>query len=180
MLKIYAVDIENGFDDTTLSLFLNICESEKKNRIINMKNKRASELSLAANALAKFAIKNTFSIPIKEQIFVVGQHGKPFLKNTNNVHFSVSHSGNMAVCAVSNCKIGVDIQKITRFSKKTADFIGLPSDCKTDEFFKAWTQLEASAKRTGEPLISFVKSVSAPSPQTFSIKYKNYYISVSR
>ena len=180
MLKIYAVDIENGFDDTTLSLFLNICESEKKKRIINMKNKRASELSLAANALAKFAIKNTFGIPITEQLFVVGQHGKPFLKNTNNVYFSISHSGKMAVCAVSDCKVGVDVQKITEFSKKTANFIGLPSDCKTDEFFKTWTQLEASAKRTGEPLISFVKSKSTPAPQTFSIKYKNYYISVSR
>lgn len=180
MLKIYAVDIENGFDDTTLSLFLNICESEKKKRIMNMKNKRASKLSLAANALAKFAIKNTFGIPIKEQLFVVGQHGKPFLKNKNNVHFSISHSGTMAVCAVSDRMVGVDVQKITGFSKKTANFIGLPSDCKTDEFFKAWTQVEAASKRTGEPLISFVKSVSAPTPQTFSIKYKNYYISVSR
>lgn len=179
MLKIYAVNIENGFDDTTLSLFLNICESEKKNRIMNMKNKRASELSLVANALAKFAIKNTFGIPIKEQLFAVGQHGKPFLKNTNNVYFSISHSGTMAVCAVSDCMVGVDVQKITKFSKKTADFIGLPSDCKTDEFFKAWTQVEAASKRIGEPLISFVKSVSAPTPQTFSIKYKNYYISVS-
>ena len=180
MLKIYAVDIENELDDATFSLFLNICESEKKKRIINMKNKKVQRLSLVAYALAKYAIKDTFGIPIKEQLFAVGQHGKPFLKNADDVHFSVSHSGNMAVCAVSDCMVGIDIQKITKFSRKTADFIGLLSDCKTDEFFKTWTQLEASAKRTGEPLISFVKSVSAPAPQTFSFKYKNYYISVSR
>ncbi len=39
------------------------------------------------------------------------ENGRPFLQN-GSLHFSLSHSGSLAVCALSDREIGVDIQRI--------------------------------------------------------------------
>lgn len=40
--------------------------------------------------------------------YALGDNGKPYIDG--GAHFSLSHSGKYAVCAVSDCEIGVDIE----------------------------------------------------------------------
>ncbi len=90
------------------------------------------------------------------------EHGKPYFEAGEP--FSVSHSGTLAVLAVSKNEVGVDVQKITPFrenvtkrcfTKEEQDYIG--SDAQ--KFAKLWTRKEAVLKWTGEgisvPLNSF-------------------------
>ena len=65
------------------------------------------------------------------------ESGKPYFKNDPDFHFSLSHSHERAMCAVSDEPIGCDVQVIT----KDADFD--PTE---------WARLESYAKATDEPL----------------------------
>ena len=64
-----------------------------------------------------------------------GENGKPYFKNDLYFHFSLSHSGERAMCAVSDEPIGCDVELIT--DDRDAD---------------TWTRLESYAKATDEPL----------------------------
>ncbi len=41
-----------------------------------------------------------------------GEHGKPYIEEIKNLHFSISHSGHWWVCVVDNQPIGMDIECI--------------------------------------------------------------------
>ncbi|MCL0028295.1 hypothetical protein M1M88_01070 [Peptococcaceae bacterium] len=46
--------------------------------------------------------------------FVENDYGKPFLKNTNDLYFNVSHSGEWVVCAIHHHPIGIDIEQVKK------------------------------------------------------------------
>lgn len=50
------------------------------------------------------------------------ENGKPFLADRRDIHFNLSHSENMAVCAVSDRPVGVDIEACRHFENDLADF----------------------------------------------------------
>lgn len=84
------------------------------------------------------------------------QKGKPYF-NRIPLEFSISHSGNIWVCAMGECRVGTDIQieKTARtleiakrfFTKEESDFV---SENGTAAFFQIWSMKEAFVKYTGE------------------------------
>jgi 4'-phosphopantetheinyl transferase len=100
--------------------------------------------------------------------FTLGTFGKPELAGEiakTGVTFNLSHSGNMAVVAVShNTDLGVDIEfkkfikdwpgVARRFfsSNENAKLMAMEESCRVDAFFDCWTRKEAIIKATGEGL----------------------------
>lgn len=98
-------------------------------------------------------------------IFTKNKYGKPFIKN-RDIYFSLSHSGNLLICAVSRYNIGADcqiinIKDIERCKKIAARFYSsheniflnsLPEAKYINHFFKIWTKKEAYIKYTGKGL----------------------------
>lgn len=41
-----------------------------------------------------------------------GEFGKPYLLNFPHVHFNLSHSADLALMAISDCPVGVDVEKL--------------------------------------------------------------------
>jgi len=82
---------------------------------------------------------------LKETEIGYTKNGKPYLKNSKNIHFSISHSKDILVIAISNENIGVDIEKIKDYPKKMHDIINYYPKNKKD-FFKEWTKREAVIK----------------------------------
>lgn len=97
-----------------------------------------------------------------------GEKGKPYFENIP-LFFSLSHSGEYVLCAVSERELGADIQKI-----QSADVLKLAkrffseSECRTLEgceshrerqrlFFGFWTRKEAYGKLTGEGLAATLR-----------------------
>lgn len=91
-----------------------------------------------------------------------GAFGKPFFPSLPNVHFSVSHSGDMAMAAVSDCPVGCDVERI---ADRTDDLLGFlapderrhveafPSGAGRDAaFFRLWVRKESRLKATGRGL----------------------------
>jgi len=92
--------------------------------------------------------------------------GKPYLKG-RPFHFSVSHTGSLWGCLISESNVGLDIQKI-----RAVDFNKLAARFFLDEeaefvkntgaagFFDIWTRKEACVKYFGRGLLKDIRSFS--------------------
>jgi len=94
--------------------------------------------------------------------FSFGPNGKPALATGGPLGFSLSHSDDLAVVAVtSGCAVGVDVERerpdvshesIGRqfFSQAEADaLVALPPEERQAAFFRGWTRKEALVKMLG-------------------------------
>lgn len=96
--------------------------------------------------------------------FSYTQRGKPELAglHTEKLHFNLSHSGNLALIALTRiCPLGVDLEQVRavrydaeiarRFftAPESASLESLPEDEQTGAFFNLWTRKEAWLKATG-------------------------------
>jgi 4'-phosphopantetheinyl transferase len=97
--------------------------------------------------------------------FVHGPHGKPALSDSyrvSGIHFNVSNSHDMALCAVAlQCELGVDVEYLREgrdheglaarfFAPPEIEALGrLPADRRTAAFFNCWTRKEAVLKAVG-------------------------------
>ncbi len=81
--------------------------------------------------------------------------GKPYFENSN-IHFSISHSGELWVCLFAHFNVGVDIQMIKGgrlqeiaerfFTKEEAETVRQEG---RDAFYRIWTSREACGKYEG-------------------------------
>jgi 4'-phosphopantetheinyl transferase len=95
--------------------------------------------------------------------FETGPYGKPFIERRldhQNVEFNLSHSGSIAILAVTaGVPIGIDIERIRPISSDVAAHCltpgevvalnALPSDLRNKSFMRCWTRKEAYLKATG-------------------------------
>ncbi len=95
--------------------------------------------------------------------FAYNPHGKPAVTGVHfGVHFNVSHSGELAVIAVSRTReLGVDVERIDpRFAgeqiperffsaAEIAALRSLPEHLQIEAFFLCWTRKEAYVKARG-------------------------------
>lgn len=93
---------------------------------------------------AHVALREILSTYTDDVQFVLGEHGKPSLAN-GAVHFNLSHSGDLAVVAVSDGEIGVDVEQI----RDDFDYESIAPAPSREAFFRAWTRKEARLKATG-------------------------------
>lgn len=104
-------------------------------------------LSLGTGLMLKTVLKISSDDEIK-----YNEHGKPYLEH--GAHFSISHSGNIAVLAVSEDEIGVDTEKLRPpekavirrcFTEEEAE----RAQASAESFTRLWTEKEAVLKLLG-------------------------------
>ena len=100
MIKVYITTVsETAFDGAEKRM-----SEYRRNKTRRRKN---GALSLAAGLLLDYALRE-YGLRERDMEYRENEHGKPFFKN-NNIKFSLSHSGEYAVCAVSDDEFGIDI-----------------------------------------------------------------------
>lgn len=102
---------------------------EKVNAYRFIKDKR---LSLAAGYLLSYALKKR-GLNESELICSVTENGHPYFVNAENLHFSLSHSGEMAMCIISDTPVGCDVEILAG---------------NEDMDLKRWTAMESYLKAT--------------------------------
>ena len=98
--------------------------------------------------------------------------------------FSISHTDGLTVIALSDCEVGIDVEKVRkadlrvvrRFSKEEADYI---TEKESDRrFFEIWTKKEAYLKCKGTGISGGLNSVNVLELQFKVMDYEEYIISV--
>ncbi len=162
-MKLYSCNISSVTDEEFREWF-NAMSETRKESVRKLLVPQKQKLKIAADRICRKAISEFCGIPADKIEFCVSEHGKPFAKGLD-VHFSISHSGDYAVCAVSDKEIGVDIEKIREINPETTKRFACESEKKyinthTDGFFEIWTLKEAYFKCIGTGLGSDIKTVS--------------------
>lgn len=110
-----------------------------------------------ARALLAWALRRVYGLerPPRED-----RHpgGKPFFPQAPHIHFNLSHSGSLVLCAVGDGPVGVDVEearprhaRLPRFALNNAEYEQyLRAGATWDAFYTLWTRKEAWSKFTGE------------------------------
>ena len=109
-------------------------------------------------------------------------NGKPFFPDFLGLHFNLSHSGSLALCALDSAPVGVDIQIVKDSwrdalprrvcSPKELEWLNGQTDF-WSSFTLLWTLKEARAKYTGTGLKNGVREISVPLPTPEQSLYRH-------
>ena len=167
----------SDFSDADYEKSLSMMTSERTEQINRITHDKTRRLSVLAELLCKQLAGEFLSRNIEEIIIKKDEKGKPFLAG-ENVHISISHSGEYVAAAVADTPVGIDIEVMKSPDMRVAERLctesdreylfgdnGEPQDIK---FYKIWTAKEAYFKRKGTGITSFSEiSYNELQPQHF-------------
>lgn len=127
--------------------------TEKQQKIAKLHFAKDKLLSLAGLQLLKVGMTDFSRTPFSLQQLHFPAQGKPTLEGDRaDIDFNISHSGDIACCAISdNMKIGIDIEQHRKvnpnmiqkyFKTETTDSV----ETMRSDFFQFWTKNEAIIK----------------------------------
>lgn len=135
---------------------------ENKQREINrMQQADKRRLRIAADHLCRTAAAEALGLSPAEVKFGKNEHGKPI---TDGMEFNLSHSGDIAVCAVSDKPVGIDIEAVREIRPDAAKRFASAEELEyiggdQRRLFEIWTLKEAYFKCVGTGIGSDIKSV---------------------
>lgn len=155
MTRLYALDVTN-LDWQKILPNLPVFRQEKAQKLRKSEDKARS---VGAGWLLQYALEQA---GVQEPFFAETALGKPYLENYPHIHFSLSHSGFWAVCAVGDAPLGVDVEQprcTMEIAKRFFRPDELPETEDRDFLLRLWTAKEAFVKALGRgltvPLDSF-------------------------
>lgn len=168
MIKVYSGHISLVQEPEVFIELLEKVNEERKDKVLNLKKTKDRQRSLLAGVLLKQALEKE-GLDYSQVKIATTPEGKPYLPELPNLHFSLSHSGEYVVCAISDKPVGVDIEGVDRgifAPEKKEKMLSLvdkclcPSEMETfascpkeeikELFLKYWTRKEAYSKAIGK------------------------------
>lgn len=158
------------FDDPALfDKGMSLISEKRRAHIQKRINPIPARLSLGAGILLHIAMKEEGLLSHYDKI-KYGEHGKPYLDSVP-FHFSLSHSGQYAICAYDTVPLGADIQKkkeklpahLERIlsEQEMKQLSTLEDSAKSDFFYKIWTRKESLSKYDGRGLKISLQDITA-------------------
>ena len=139
---------------------------ERREQVMRFRFDKDRRLCLGAGLLLAYALCRAGASDLSLRCL---PNGKPMLANDPNIHFNLSHSGILAVCAVSDHPVGVDVEPIQNAVSEVAAMCFQSaeqewmkaSDHPDYAFTRLWTRKESYLKLSGEGL--------SRSPESFCV-----------
>ncbi|MFP3596530.1 4'-phosphopantetheinyl transferase family protein [Chryseobacterium sp. SIMBA_029] len=164
MIILYAFIHEEKHQDL-LDTYLPIFSGKFREDILKYRRWQDAQLSLLGKVLLEHGLRVYYNLQDVEIDVLANK--KPILKR-HDIHFNISHSKDLVVCAIAEAPIGIDVE----FLDPQINYLDFKpqmtpdefhkihhSDSKIKSFFTYWTNKEAVLKAHGEgmmiPLESF-------------------------
>lgn len=196
MTTLYFMDLR-PYDNGQWQKLLPLLSQERQARVSACRREEDKLRLAGAGAVLHRALREA-GISADTCIFEANPWGKPFLKDREDIHFSLSHSGHWAVCAISDADVGVDVEvprctmELARrhfHPDELAGLSALDDAARADALNRLWTAKEAFVKMLGRgltvPLDSFTVKLAEPptlkqSYTTHDYKLHEYRLDTSR
>ncbi|NLO47455.1 MAG: 4'-phosphopantetheinyl transferase superfamily protein [Clostridiales bacterium] len=130
-------------------------DSIKRDRVDRMRFEEDKKRSVAGDYLARCLISRRFSVVPESVALTSSASGKPVVLGPKTF-ISISHSGDYALCALSEKPVGADIEKLKKSDERVIRRVCSDAEIRyiteknTDfRFFQLWTLKEAYAKARG-------------------------------
>ncbi len=140
MNVVYITNITPLLDKEVFDNNIDKVDEARQKKIRRLKRPLAKAQSLGVGLLLRYAVENNVNLEYNSLCFLTEDNGKPYVEG-NPFYFSLSHSGDYAVCAISDSPVGVDIEKEKKLSEKIKGRFA--------KNILEWTEKEAKGKLTG-------------------------------
>ena len=130
-----------------------------------------------ARALLARAVQETWGLsPLPE--IACHEGGKPFFPERADLHFNLSHSGGLALCALDGAPVGADVQLVKEWRPALPRRVCSAGELAWLEgqpelwpaFTRLWTLKEARAKESGRGLTASIREIRVPPPGTGAVQ----------
>ena len=164
-VDVWQIGLSRPVDEVTA--LHELLDSAERNRAGKFRAERDRRRFVVAHATLRIVLAEYAGLEPHRVKFTVRPGGKPVLARnsaTGALHFNLSHSGELALCAVADREVGVDLEQLEHhddmqrvaqhfFSEVEARTLGTLSGMdRTHFFFRTWVRKEAYLKASGEGL----------------------------
>lgn len=152
---IYILDTTFLDDEERFCLYYRQMSENRRKKIDAFRFMKDKKLSLGAGILLRESLMYAGVTDIRLEY---NKNEKPFLIGEDNIFFNLSHSGKMAVCAVSDRTVGVDIEEEQHFEdsflhytcfEEEVKYIHTNAESIDRSFTELWTIKESIMKFFG-------------------------------
>ncbi len=162
---------------------------QRREHALKFAHESGRRLSLAVYLLLMEGLQKEYGIAEAPE-FDYLEGGKPVIKGHPEIHFSFSHSGNVALCAIDSRPVGADVETTRKVTpaliaytmneEEQATIASAPESLSA--FLALWTKKEAALKLTGEGIRNDLKTVLTHAENiVFETKItENYIYSIAR
>ncbi len=158
-IRVYIADVQPLADPLKYQAAYEEVSEARKRKAAGFRFPADKRLSLGAGLLLKNALEKE---GIWDREIEVMSGGKPYLKNTKEWFFNLSHSGTKVLCVLAREPVGCDIEKKEKpplelateiFSRQEQErLLSLEEEAQEQYFYTLWTGKESYLKMTGEGL----------------------------
>lgn len=164
MITVCYADVSPLRSDALFEAAMASLPEIRRKKAASIRTRSAQNLSVGAALVLSECVKK-HGYDINDLVFGVQKGGKPYIKN-EKLHFSLSHSGSIAMCALAKQPVGIDAEEIAGFNPQICKRFFGKGECaqvfalKDEEalreaFFRIWTMKESYVKMTGKGLGGF-------------------------
>lgn len=159
MIETYYINVTQFENEALFQEALNLLSPYRQQKIALLKHEKDKNRGLGAGIVLDHGLE-TYGLRERETEYEFGEWGKPSLKYHSDIHFSLSHSGDYAICSIGDKPIGNDIERVREGHLKVADRFYAPEELAflyavqdeeeiTRRMFRIWTMKESFLKVTG-------------------------------
>lgn len=131
----------------------------RQQKIALLRHEKDQYRSLAAGLLLDHAL-GIYGLQEKSMEYELGEWGKPVMKYHPEISFSLSHSGDYAICSIGEGTLGNDIERVKEGRLAVADrffaedelswlYAAQNEEERNLRMFRLWTMKESFIKTTG-------------------------------
>ena len=157
--NLYTADRRPLADSSVWERLLPLVSTDRRKTIARLRFDKDRQLSLAAGLLLRHALREAGYEPAPEELRR-DEHQKLFWPRHPELRFNLSHSENLALCVISDCSAGCDIQFCGEVKPGLARRFFHPTEAEAlekiedaekrkKEFFRLWALKESYMKCTG-------------------------------
>ena len=163
-ISCWYCDVQSLSDPALFSRCMSLLPwEERRKQVMRFRFEKDRRLCLGAGLLLAYALRHVGASNLSLRRL---PNGKPALDACPDIHFNLSHSGTLAVCAVSDQPVGVDVEVLQSaapgveakcFQPREREWIHR-SDDPDRAFTRLWTRKESYLKLLGTGILCSLDS----------------------